>query len=503
MMSYGNEPGGKDQARFLGDFVAHWKKADPRRLVYTSAAGWPALPESDWHSTAESRIQAWGGGLNSVINKEAPKTSYDWRAVLAKFDKPVVSHEVGQWCAYPDFRAIAKYTGPLKARNFEIFRDTLAARGLGALAGDFLSASGKLQTLCYKADIEAALRTPGMAGFELLDLHDFPGQGTALVGVLDPFWDEKGYVTAAEYRRFCEATVPLARMAKMSFTNAENFAADVEVAHFGPASIRGVVPAWAILDGAGKTAWAGTLARADVPIDNAVRLGRIEVPLGGVDRARKFTLAVTVAGFVNSWDFWVYPARPAEVAAGDVLIARSLDAGARARLAAGGKVLLCAEKGAVRPEKGGRVALGFSSIFWNTAWTGRQPPHTLGILCDPGHPALADFPTEFHSNWQWWDAVSHGQAMILDDFGPALSPIVRVIDDWVTNRSLGLVFECRVGEGKLLVSGIDLISGAEARPEARQLLYSLKKYMAGPAFDPKFEADPAKVRGLFVDAAGK
>jgi hypothetical protein len=503
MMSYGNEPGGQDQARFLGDFVAYWKKADPRRIVYTGAAGWPALPENDWHSTPEPRIQTWGGGLNSVINKEAPRTSYDWRAVLAKYDRPVVSHEIGQWCVYPNFREIAKYTGPLKARNFEIFRDTLAAHGLEALAGDFLKASGKLQTLCYKADIEAALRTPGMAGFELLDLHDFPGQGTALVGVLDPFWDEKGYVTAGEYRRFCNATVPLARMAKMSFTNAENFAAEIEVAHFGPAPLRGVVPAWAILDAAGKTVGTGTLAKANVPIDNTVSLGRIEVPLGDVSQARKFVLRVTLAGFTNSWDFWVYPAKPAGVGSDDVLIVRRLDDGARARLEAGGKVLLCAEKGAVRPEKGGKVALGFSSIFWNTAWTGGQSPHTLGILCDPENPALADFPTEFHSNWQWWDAVTHGQAMILDDFGPALAPIVRVIDDWVTNRSLGLVFECRVGKGKLLVSSIDLFTGAEGRPEARQLLYSLRKYMAGPAFDPKYEADPAKVRGLFIDAAAK
>ena len=321
--------------------------------------------------------------------------------------------------------------------------------------------------------------------------------------MLDPFWDEKGYVTAEEYRRFCNATVPLARMAKMSFTNAEDFAAEIEVAHFGPAPLRGVIPAWAILDGAGKTAWEGTLPKADVPIDNAVSLGRIEVPLGDVAQAEKFVLRVTTAGFTNSWDFWVYPAKPAEIAPGNVLIVRSLDDGAWARLDAGGKVLFCAEKGAIRLEKGGRVALGFSSIFWNTAWTGRQPPHTLGILCDPKHPALAEFPTEFHSNWQWWDAMTHGQAMILDDFGPALTPIIRVIDDWVTNRSLGLVFECRVGKGKLLVSSIDLFTGAEARPEARQLLTSLKKYMAGPAFDPKFEADPVKLRGLFIAAAAK
>ncbi len=97
-------------------------------------------------------------------------------------------------------------------------------------ADDFLLASGKLQTLCYKEDIESALRTDGFGGFQLLDLHDFPGQGTALVGVLDAFWESKGYVTAEEYHRFSCQTVPLARMTKRIWTNDESFSADIEIA---------------------------------------------------------------------------------------------------------------------------------------------------------------------------------------------------------------------------------------------------------------------------------
>lgn len=101
------------------------------------------------------------------------------------------------------------------------------------LENSFLLASGKLQALCYKADIEAALRTPKFGGFQLLDLHDFPGQGTALVGVLDPFWEEKGYISPEEYRRFCNSTVPLARLKKRIFKEGENLSAQIEVAHYG------------------------------------------------------------------------------------------------------------------------------------------------------------------------------------------------------------------------------------------------------------------------------
>jgi len=497
MMSYGNEPGGKNQARFLGDFVAYWKKKDPRRL-YTSAAGWPQVPENDWHSTPDPRIQAWGGGLNSIINKEPPKTNYDWASIIAKADKPVVSHEIGQWCVYPNFQEIPKYTGVLKARNFEIFKDTLEVKGLGELAEDFLRASGKLQALCYKADIEAALRTPGFAGFELLDLHDFPGQGTALVGVLDAFWGEKGYIAPLEFRRFCGPTVPLARLAKMIYLNTEHFAADIEAAHFGPAPLTNVRPTWTVLDQDGRILWWGSLTARDIPWGNVIKLGRIDLPLERILTARKCVLQVKIGQAENAWDFWVYPAKLPDPASRDVLIARRLDAAAVDHLDKGGKVLLSVEKGAVRPDKGGRVAVGFSSIFWNTAWTGKQAPHTLGIFCDPKHPALADFPTEFHSHWQWWDAMSRSQAVVLDEFGPDLRPIVRIIDDWFTNRSLGLVFEAKVGRGKLLVTGIDLLSDADKRPEARQLLYSLKKYMSGPAFQPVSEMDLDRVKGLFL-----
>jgi len=147
-------------------------------------------------------------------------------------------------------------------------------------------------------------------------------------------------------------------------------------------------------------------------------------------------------------------------------------------------------------EMGGDVKIGFSSIFWNTAWTKGQAPHTLGILCNPNHPALVEFPTEYHSNYQWWDAMSHSGAINISSFPAEIKPIVRVIDDWVTNRPLGLVFEAKVGKGKILISGIDLTSDLGKRPEAQQLLFSLKKYMAGEKFNPKVEMKAEEIKKL-------
>jgi hypothetical protein len=94
--------------------------------------------------------------------------------------------------------------------------------------------------------------------------------------------------------------------------------------------------------------------------------------------------------------------------------------------------------------------------------------------------------------------MSHSQAMVLDAFPPAFRPVVQVIDDWTVNHRLGLVFEARVGQGKLLVSSIDLLNDLPARPEARQMLYSLKRYMASKEFKPEVEVDLPTLRGLLI-----
>ena len=497
MMVYGNEPDGKNSTKYLTNFVTYWKNKDARRL-YTSGSGWPVITESDYNSTDNPRVQRWGEGLKSIINGQAPSANYDWRDNIKQWKNPSVSHEVGQWCVYPDFKEIQKYTGVLKAKNFEIFQETLTDHGMKDLADSFLMASGKLQTLCYKADIEAALRTPGFAGFQLLDLHDFPGQGTALVGVLNPFWEDKGYVTGKEFSRFCNAVVPLARLKKMVYQNDEAINAEVQIANFGERALNENVR-WNIKDVKGKIIAQREFAKKIIPLGNSFIAGEINQSLSSINEAGRFIVNVAVGSYENSWDIFVYPAVQKEINSA-VLITQQLDDKALEALNNGGKVLLTVPKGSVSKDKGGDVKIGFSSIFWNTAWTNSQPPTTLGVLCDPKHPAFDEFPTQFHSNYQWQDAMSHSNAIYLDKVSPTMKPIVRVIDDWVTARPLTLIFECNVGKGKLLVSGIDLLADKENRLEARQLLYSLKKYMASEKFKPNEEVSILTIKSLFTDS---
>jgi hypothetical protein len=501
LMPYGNEPGGKNVAPYMAKFVAHFKSLDSRRL-WTSASGWPQIPENQFDVTPDPRIQAWGEGVKSRINALPPETMTDYRAYISQRPVPVVSHEIGQWCVYPNFAEIPKYTGYLKPKNFGVFADALDAHALKSLAHPFLLASGKLQTLCYKEDIESALRTPGMGGFELLDLHDFPGQGTALVGVLDPFWGDKGYVTAKEYSRFCNSTVPLARLQKRVFTIGEQLTAELEVAHFGPEALDGVEASWKLVADNHKVLCEGKLPAKHIPIGNAIQLGDIAADLKDVPAPAHCRLVVALAKFENDWDVWVYPAASDVASSPAVLVTARFDEPARARLRAGGNVLLTIPGKETANYDPDPVKPGFSSIFWNTAWTGRQAPTTLGILCDPRHPALAEFPTAFHSDWQWWYLIHRAGALRLDLLSPGLEPIVRVIDDWVTARPLGLVVEAKVGRGKMVICGFDLTRNSDD-VVSRQMRRSLEDYMVSDKFAPTGEITLGQVESLIAPPAPK
>ena len=501
MMAYGNEPAG-DPPVYLGRWVSYWRARDARRL-YTGGAGWPVIPENQYHNIPAPRIQAWGAGLSSRINALPPETLTDYTRHVQEAGVPIVSHEIGQWCVFPNLDEAVKYHGALRARNFEIFRDLLAAHHIADQSADFLLASGKLQALCYKEEIESALRTPGFGGFQLLGLNDFPGQGTALVGVLDPFWDSKGYITPEAFSRFCNCTVPLARMAKRVWTESETFAAGIDIAHFGPEPFDGAEADWRLVDADGNVAASGHLALGPVATGSLQHAGTVSVPLSRLTTPRRYRLAAGIVGtrYENDWDIWVYPDQVDLAVPEGVLVVERLDGDTLAHLEAGGRALLALRPEAVRADS----QIGFSSVFWNTAWTGGQPPHTLGILCDPAHPALAGFPTDYHSDWQWWELIHGAAAMTLDPLPAALRPLVQPIDTWFESRRLGLLFEVRVGGqanrpgGKLLVCSMDLRSDLAQRPVARQMLSSLLHYAGSEHFRPRVGVTATEIRGLYRD----
>jgi hypothetical protein len=305
-----------------------------------------------------------------------------------------------------------------------------------------------------------------------------------------------------EYRRFCDSTVPLARLAQRVFTADESFEADVEVAHFGPAPLSAAVATWQLVDDDPARGRARPAPRPNH------RRGQRPSPRPGLHfsatapRAARYRFVVALENttFENDWHIWVYPPKPATPPPGPSVTSSSRPARRRRALRARRRrPRFPHDPTRPRPQRRrAKVALGFSSIFWNTAWTRGQAPTTLGILCDPASPALAAFPTDFHSNWQWWYLVSRATPLRLDALPAATKPIVQVIDDWFTARKLGLVFEAQVRRGRLLVCSIDLSDSAGDNPVARQLRASLLAYTAGDRFAPTVTVSDAALAQLFT-----
>lgn len=493
MLACGNEPSGH-WVNWVSKFVDYWKTADSRR-VYTGASvggSWKWQPHNQYHVKAGARGVTWA--------KRQPESMSDYRAKIDTVRQPYVSHETGQWCVFPDFNEIRKYTGVNKARNFEIFRDILEDNDMGGQAHDFMMASGKLQAICYKHEIEKTLRTPDYAGFQLLALNDYSGQGTALVGVLNVFFEEKGYINAAEFRRFCSPTVPLARIPKFVYTNDESFHADIEIAHFGATPLREARTIYTVKDEYGKVYAHGTVGSSDIPIGNLFSLGSVDLDLGAIDTPQKLNLEICIenTSAVNDWDFWVYPAH-VELAEGDVYTTDTLDEQAISVLEQGGNVLITA---AGKVSYGKEVVQHFTPVFWNTSWFKMRPPHTTGIFLNEYHPLFKEFPTEYHSNLQWWELLNKAQVMQFTDFPDDFQPIVQNIDTWFISRKIGVLFEANVLSGKLMMTSMDITSQLEKRVAARQLHKAILDYMNSDNFRPSTIVPVERVQELFTKVAG-
>lgn len=493
MLACGNEPSGR-WVSWVSKFVDYWKATDPRH-VYTGASvgnSWQWQPHNQYHVKAGARGLSWTGAQ--------PESTSDYRNRIDTVKQPYVSHETGQWCAFPNFSEIRKYTGVNKAKNFEIFRDILNDNHMGGMGHDFMMASGKLQAICYKHEIEKTLRTPDYAGFQLLALNDYSGQGTALVGLLDVFFEEKGYINAAEFRRFCSPTVLLARIPKFTYTNNETFHADIEISHFGKEALQKANTVYCVKDKYGKIYARGVVSTRDIPIGNLSSLGSVDMKLNDIRTPQKLNLEVRLenSDIVNDWDFWVYPDK-VKLTQGNVYTTDTLDEKAISILQEGGNVLITA---AGKIKYGREVKQYFTPVFWNTSWFKMRPPHTTGIFLNDYHPLFRDFPTEYHSNLQWWELLNKAQVMQFTHFPADFQPTIQSIDTWFISRKIGMLFEANVLNGKLIMTSMDITSQPEKRIVARQMHKAILDYMNSDAFRPNTRISPEQIQTLFTKIAG-
>jgi hypothetical protein len=336
------------------------------------------------------------------------------------------------------------------------------------------------------------LRTPHYAGFQLLSLNDYSGQGTALVGPLNVHWREKGYCTAADWREFCSDIVPLAVLPRFTFSTADTIRARTLLYNMSGTPIQQM--SYTIDDG-----------RRILAEGKCVAGGEIVFLPSVIQTAQKLTLTITAnapSGLLsgkNHWDLWVYPEHTISERAipDNLLVTPSLDAALTA-LAAGKDVLLCAA-GQIR--YGSDVVHHFLPVFWNTSWFKMRPPHTTGAYIQASHPVFQDFPTDEWQNLQWWELTNRAQCMNLAEFPAGYQPIVQPIDTWHLSRKLAMMVEARVLEGRLLLTTFDIDSSLEHRIVARQLRRSILRYMTSSDFQPALNLQPEVLRHLFEQEA--
>ena len=516
MMALGNELWGDIDK--MKEFVDDFRKIAPDKY-YTFGSnyylGYQGIKEGmDYFTTCRIGGEGWGkynthtrGSFSfadaydgGMINHFHPNTTMNfdeacdkwaspqpWQKKDGKAGIPIISHETGQFQTYPDYREIKKYTGVLYPYNFEIFRRRLAAAGMLSQADDFHKASGLWSVKLYKADIEMDLRTKNMAGFQLLDIQDYPGQGSAFVGILDAFMESKGITTPEEWRQWCSPIVPLIETDKLCYEAGETFKGKVLIANYGATSLRGKKMTWRI--SSDEPSFNEDEGKINIFTYNEGLLDAGELNLKlHADKPAKVNLTLSIDGTEarNSYELWVYPRKTVDKK--NVVIAKDLTPDVVASLEKGAKVLWMPDS---LPYTVGGL---FQTDYWNyrmfkTICENNKKavsPGTLGILTRPEHPIFKGFPTEMHTNWQWFPVIKESHPLVLDNFAKDYLPIVQVIDNIERNHKLGLVMEWKVGAGKLLVCMSDL-EKASQYPEGRAFYQSVLSYMRSSDFNPQSE----------------
>lgn len=517
LFALGNELSG--DIKIMKDFVEKFRQKEDRHLytygsnIFLGSRG--HIPGEDFLVTCRtgtgdkysthvrasfSFADAEEGGY---LNNTYPNTEMNFDKAASLSAVPVIGHETGQFQTYPDYREIKKYKGVLAPWNMETFRKRLYDAGMGRQAKDFFKASGAWSVELYRADIEMNLRSDGMSGFQLLDLQDYPGQGSAYVGILDAFMDSKGLIKPKKWREFCAEVVPLFVMKKYCWSGQDTFCGEMKIANYGEKQLVGKQLSWTLKNGQ------KVIAKGTSVIPEGLGLlscGDIRLPLPDIDKACKAQLSLEIEGtpYRNSYPIWIYPASKKADTEG-IMISHELDDKTLARLKQGGKVLLMPRRDKCRDVT---VEGLFQTDYWNYRMfksicdniKKKASPGTLGILTDPEHGIFASFPTESHTNWQWYPIIKNSYPLIIDRLPQNYRPIVQVIDNIERNHKLGLIMEFSVDGGRLLLCMADL-DAAKNTPEGFQLYASILEYMHTPAFDPNFSLSSTSLMELLSKQA--
>lgn len=392
------------------------------------------VPETLGQSGEAGKVQIqYGTGVKEVDAQSAD-------ALIP--DVPVISHEVGQYVFYPDFSEIPHYTGPLKPRNIEAMRENLERAGLYGEHEAFFRQTGHLAVDCYKREIETLLRSREVSGFQLLDLQDYTGQGTALVGVLNAMMENKGLISAEEWREFCAGTVVLGEFASFTGMMGEDIRFDVQISECDPEKQHTCIRC-TLMDGERE------LYACDVT--PGARQGRLTDAVSVTfpaecyrdamqERITGLTVVLTLEdGTRNHYPIWLIPQVDIRITREGIEKDGRMVAFVSAEEKADGAAI-------VVPSAEGQLPAEYCTDFWcypmfrsiSESMGKPVPVGTMGLSIDTASPLLKRFAQEDYTTPAWYAILqtAHVQRLPAD-----IHPAVQMIDNTERCARLGILYQ--------------------------------------------------------------
>jgi len=498
MLTLGNELQARGEGRDqMQDLVRTAKQLDPTRLYANGSNTFYGEegcdPESDFYTSQSCKdvvIRGTFSGMRGYINENYPSADHTYDAAMAEirksYTKPVFSFEVGQFEVLPDFGELESFQGISDPVNLKLIRKRVEERGLLPVWKKYVEATGELSRLAYREEIEAAMRTRELSGISLLGLQDFPGQGTALVGMMNSHLEPKPYDFARpeRFREFFTESRIFVKMPRYTYEEGEYLTAEVEVANFGKESISGEL-VWtlgyrdcAVNTGSGEFLCGRADGQKNCPPGTYTSLGRLDIPLEVKGVSAAFMLTVSMGDCTSTYPVWVYKKTSPECPK-NVYETRVFDEQTRAVLQNGGRVYLSPD--ADKESLPYSIKTQFTTDFWSVG-TFADQEGGMGQLIDTEHPIFKEFPTDFHTDWQWW-IMTTKRAVILPH---PMKTIITEMDSYAFLRPMAQMIEFRCLKGKVLLSTMELHK-SQQYPEVRALQASIYTYLSGENFEPAEE----------------
>lgn len=508
MLTLGNELQAQDEGRErMRELVRTAKRMDPTRLYANGSNAFYGEegcdPESDFYTSQSCKdvvIRGTFSGMRGYLNENYPSADRTYDEAMAEirkeYQKPVFSFEVGQFEVLPDFEELESFHGISDPVNLKLIKKRVEERGLLPTWEKYVEATGELSRLAYREEIEAAMRTRELSGISLLGLQDFPGQGTALVGMMNSHLEPKPYDFARpeRFREFFQECRILVKLPHYTYEAGERLIAEVEAANFGKRNIEGVF-CWTL---AGKKSVSenGNCEPAEIKSKNTViatgedteiticrpgsytEVGSLDIPLDFVEKNTALTLKVRIGDSISAYPIWVYR-KTTPVCPENVYETRAFDVKTREILQNGGRVYLSPD--ADKESLPNSIKTQFTTDFWSVG-TFADQESGMGQLIDTEHPIFKEFPTDFHTDWQWW-IMATKRAVILPH---PMKTIITEMDSYAFLRPMAQMIEFRCLKGKVLLSTMELHK-SQQYPEVRALQASIYTYLSGENFEPAEE----------------